>query len=192
MEIINYYNPSGYELPENNNEPTDNSKTKEKEGLKDEITVDVSGAVIKPGVYSLKNGSRINDAIDRASGLSYDADSYYFYRNFNLAALIYDQEKIYVPYLWEITSGIFVENPRILNYLSTIPLIKDAIIDKSQERTNINNAGLDELDELPGIGAVTAQKIIQNRPFTDIEELQTKKIVSNTVFENIKDQITAN
>lgn len=173
-------------------EKIDESKVKEKEDFKDEITVDVSGAVIKPGVYSLKNGSRINDAIDRASGLSYDADAYYFYRNFNLSALIYDQEKIYVPYLWEITSGIFVENPRILNYLSAIPLIKDAIIDKSQEKTNINSASIDELDELPGIGAVTAQKIIQNRPYSNIEDLQTKKIVSKTVFENIKDQITAN
>lgn len=157
-----------------------------------QIVVDISGAVNKPGVYKFNNFSRINDALEKVGGLAYNADKFYFYRNFNLSAYIFDQEKIYIPYSWEITSGIFVENPRILNYLTALPQIKDTIIEKEQLKTNINNATIDELDELSGIGTITAQKIIQNRPYTKIEELETKKIVNKSVFENIKDQIDVN
>ena len=53
------------------------------------ITIDVSGAVNSPGVYELQNGSRINDAIKKAKGLSQDADTSYFFRNFNLSAYLF-------------------------------------------------------------------------------------------------------
>lgn len=156
------------------------------------IVVDISGAVNNPGVYKFNKSSRINDALEKVGGLAYNADKFYFYRNFNLAAYIFDQEKIYIPYLWEISSGIFVENPRILNYLTALPQIKDAVIENEQLKTNINSATIDELDELSGIGTITAQKIIQNRPYTKIEELETKKIVNKSVYDNIKDQIDIN
>jgi len=160
--------------------------------LGEQIFVDISGAVNNPGVYKFSKSSRINDALEKVGGLAYNADTFYFYRNFNLAAYIFDQEKIYVPYLWEITSGIFVENTRILNYLTALPQIKDVIVENEQSKTNINNATIDELDELSGIGTITAQKIIQNRPYTNIDELESKKIVNKSVFENIKDQISVN
>lgn len=159
---------------------------------KEVITVDISGAVNNPGVYQFKKDSRINDAIKKAGGLAYNADNFYFYRNFNLAAYIFDQEKIYVPYHWEISSEIFVENSKILNYLTTLPQIKDTVIEKNNTKTNINNATIDELDGLSGIGTITAQKIIQNRPYSSIEELESKKIVNKSVFENIKAQISIN
>lgn len=160
--------------------------------LNNQIVVDISGAVNKPGVYKFSKPSRINDVLEKVGGLAYNADNYYFYRNFNLAAYIFDQEKIYIPYLWEVETGIFVENPRILNYLTALPQIKNAVIENEQLKTNINIATIDELDELSGIGTITAQKIIQNRPYTKIEELETKKIVNKSVFENIKDQIDIN
>ena len=171
---------------------TNADKKISEEGLGNQIFVDISGAVNKPGVYQFKKSSRINDALEKVGGLAYNADKFYFYRNFNLSAYIFDQEKIYVPYLWEVTSGIFVENPRILNYITALPQIKDAVVEKDQLKTNINNATIDELDELSGIGTITAQKIIQNRPYTNIKELESKKIVSKSVFENIKDQISVN
>lgn len=163
-----------------------------KDDFGDQIFVDISGAVNKPGVYKFKRYSRINDALEIVGGLSYNADTYYFYRNFNLAAYIFDQEKIYIPYLWEVESGIFVENSRILNYLTALPQIKDAIVEKEQTKTNINNATIDELDELSGVGTITAQKIIQNRPYSSIEDLENKKIVNKSVFDNIKNQISVN
>ncbi|MFH1827081.1 MAG: helix-hairpin-helix domain-containing protein [bacterium] len=156
------------------------------------IIVDVSGAINRPGIYELNNGSRINDAIQMAGGLSYEADKKYFYRNYNLSSYVYDQEKLYIPYYWEITSGIFIENPRILNYLSAIPTIQSVEPTELIEKININEATIDELDELPGIGAITAQKIIQNRPYSAINDLLSKKIVNSGVFENIKSEISIN
>jgi len=173
-------------------ESNDSSKNEATNDHKEFIIVDISGAINNPGVYQFKKGLRINDAIQKAGGLAYNADNFYFYRNFNLAAYIFDQEKIYVPYLWEVETGIFVENSRILNYLTAIPQIKDAIVENEQSKTNINNATIDELDELSGIGTITAQKIIQNRPYSSIEELEIKKIVNKSVFDNIKNQISIN
>ncbi|MEX1052276.1 MAG: helix-hairpin-helix domain-containing protein [Patescibacteria group bacterium] len=162
------------------------------QSLNNKFIVDVSGAVVAPGVYELESGSRINDAIKIAGGLSNEADSSYFYRNFNLSAFVYDQEKIYIPYSWEITTGIFIENTRILNYLSMIPSIENVETVKANDKIDINSATIDELDELTGIGVVTAQKIIQNRPYSTINQLSEKKIVNKSVFENIKDDIVAN
>ena len=156
------------------------------------ITIDVSGAVNSPGVYELQNGSRINDAIKKAKGLSQDADTSYFFRNFNLSAYLFDQEKIYIPYVWEINSGIFTEEQRILNYLSPFTIegseTNSYII--NSEKININTALSKELEDLPGIGQKTAQKIIENRPYKTIEELLSKKVLNEGVFENIKDQIS--
>ena len=55
---------------------------------------------------------------------------------------------------------------------------------------NINNASESELDSLPGIGKVTAQKIISGRPYQTIKELKTRKIVGNSTFEKIKNLIS--
>jgi competence protein ComEA len=57
---------------------------------------------------------------------------------------------------------------------------------------NINSASEKELDNLPAIGAVTAQKIIAGRPYGSVEELLQKKIVGKKAFEQIKDKIMAN
>ena len=173
-------------------ESINTNKEKPLKSFPDKIFVDVSGAVVNPDVYELSVGSRINDAVKIAGGLSNEADSRYFYRNYNLSAFVFDQEKIYIPYFWEITSGIFKENTRILNYLSAIPSIEKAETTKPDDKININSATIDELDELPGIGVVTAQKIIENRPYTSIDELQSKKVISKSVFENIKDEIVLN
>lgn len=55
---------------------------------------------------------------------------------------------------------------------------------------NINTASSVELDLLPQIGEKTAQKIIENRPYEQIDELKTKKIVSKNLFEKIKNMIS--
>jgi len=156
------------------------------------IVVDISGAINKPGVYELKNGSRINDAIKKAQGLTEEADINYFYRNFNLSAYLFDQEKIYIPYIWEINSGIFVEETRILNYLSPFTLSRNEsdLIVNNTDIININTCLSKELEDLPGIGQKTAQKVIENRPYKTIDELLSKKIINQNIFENIKEKIS--
>ena len=55
---------------------------------------------------------------------------------------------------------------------------------------NINTSSLGELDKLPGIGQVYGQKIIEQRPYSNIEEILTKEVLPKNVFEKIKDKIS--
>lgn len=144
-------------------------EAKEVEG---KVVVDVEGAVIKPGVYSLSSKSRTVDALAAAGGLSEDADRDYVEKNINLAKKVSDGLKIYIPRVGE----------QVLSVAS----------DKNGPVMNINSASSSELESLAGVGAVTAQKIIDGRPYSDIEDLLVKKIVSKSTFNKIKDQIAAN
>jgi len=159
------------------------------------IFVDVSGAVNRPNVYKISFGARIKEIIDKAGGLSEDADKMFFNRNFNLARIITDQEKIYVPSTVEINNGIFVQNQRTLDYTSPIILpntgiVNNATTENTNQLININSATIEELDQLPGIGQVTANKIITSRPYSALEELLIKKVVNKNVFEKIKNLIS--
>lgn len=74
------------------------------------------------------------------------------------------------------------------------PSLTFGVLGQQQKRTvllNINVASFSQLDQLPGIGAARAQKIIDGRPYSKIEELKTRKILPVSVYEKIKDQITA-
>lgn len=140
-----------------------------------EIIVDVSGAVLKPGVYHLAFDSRVQDALVAAGGLSESADREWVAKNLNLALKLKDGVKIYIPSLGEnITRSA---SPGQAGELSSSLI-------------NINTASEGELDTLPGIGPVTAQKIINARPYETIEDLLNKKIVGSKVFEQIREKIT--
>lgn len=158
------------------------------------IFVDVSGAVKKPGLYKFGSGARIKEAIDKAGGLSDEVDVVFFKRNFNLARIINDQEKIYVPSITEINAGIFIQNQQVFDYISPASKIindtpsEDTFVDN--QLVNVNYATVEELDQLPGIGQITANKIIINRPYSSIDELLTKKAVNKNVFEKIKKLIS--
>lgn len=154
------------------------------------IMIDLAGAVSQPGVYEVTAGARLKDAIALAAGLTTEADTNFFNRNFNLARYLTDQEKIYIPSISEVVAGFFAETPRALDYASPVnPSVR------SQGETlqvNINSATVDELDTLPGVGKITAEKIIQNRPYKLVDELLTKKIINKSVWEKIKGLVTIN
>ncbi len=137
------------------------------------ISIDIEGAVISPGVYKLKQGSIIQDALVLAGGLSLDADREFVAKNINLASKLTDGAKIYIPKMNDSSSQVKGASAQALDLI------------------NINLASAENLDTLPGVGAVTAEKIINNRPFATINELLDKKIVSAKVFTQIKDRITA-
>lgn len=138
-----------------------------------ELFVDVSGAVVKPGVYKLAYGSRVVDAINVAGGFSSLADPNFISKGINLAQKLSDGAKIYVPQKGESGSTLGAGSSFEASGL-----------------ININSATANQLDTLPGIGPVTAQKIISGRPYSRIEELLEKKIVGATIFEKIKDKIS--
>ncbi len=167
------------------------TKEETKTPLSQKIFIDISGAVEKPGVYEVTAGARLKDVLILAEGLSAEAERGFFSRNFNLARILTDQEKIYIPSTEEIASGIFMENQRVLNYNQPkIPDFDQLTPQTSvEQKISINTASQEELDTLPGIGKVTAEKIIKNRPYSSIEELLTKKIVGKSVYDKIKDKI---
>lgn len=135
-----------------------------------EIVVDVGGAVNNPGVYTLGSDSRVNDAVAAAGGLSAEADS----SRVNLAGKISDGQKVYVPAKQEQVRSDKGE----------------VISQQNSSLISINSATEGELDTLPGVGPVTAGKIIAGRPYSNIDELLSKKAVSKSVFEKIKERIT--
>lgn len=154
------------------------------------IFVEVSGAVKHPGVYTFNPFSRFNDAVQQAGGLTEEADKAYVERNFNLARILTDQEKIYVPFLSDTLNGIIFENKHTIDY--TAPAI--VLTQENTQGTakiDINLATLDELDTLTGIGKVQADAIIKSRPYANIEELISKSVLRTSVFEKIKNDITA-
>lgn len=139
-----------------------------------EVVTDVSGAVLKPGVYKLPGGSRVSDAISAAGGFSANADSQFVSKALNLAQKITDGAKIYVPQKGETVQGTSMESSS--NSISG--------------KININGASQAQLESLPGIGPVTAGKIIGARPYSAIEDLTSKKVVGQKTFEKIKGAIS--
>jgi len=154
-----------------------------------EIFVDVSGAVEKPGMYKLEGKARINDALMAAGGLSENADREWFEKNINLAAKLADGVKIYIPTRDEISgsTNFQAQNPPIgeTGSKQTGEVIGVNVGDK----VNVNTASSAELDELWGIGPVTAEKVINGRPYGSVEELLTKKVLKSNVYERNKDKL---
>ena len=144
-----------------------------------QITVDVEGAVKKPGVYALSADSRIQDALLAAGGMSSSADKKTVAQTLNLAAQLTDGAKLYIPVVGEqmVTSG---------ESSNTTTDVKGS----STGLVNINQASEEGLDALPGIGPVTAQKIIANRPYQSVQGLLDKKVVGQSEFEKIKEMVS--
>ncbi|MBI4039196.1 helix-hairpin-helix domain-containing protein [Candidatus Daviesbacteria bacterium] len=135
------------------------------------ISVDVSGAVNKPGVYRLTESSRIEDAIKIAGGFSQNSNQEYISKYLNMAQKLSDGSKIYVP----------LEGEQISNSPSAV------MSATHDSKVNINTATQAELEALPGVGPVTASKIISDRPYQAVEDLLNKKIINKSTFEKIKD-----
>ncbi len=144
------------------------------------MKMEIAGEVIKPGVYDLKEGSRINDLLIAAGGLSVNADRNWVAKNINLAAKLIDGAKIYIPKLDSQTKS--PEEVKVNREGSSQEKIEESKI-------NINTASENILDTLWGIGPVTAKNIISGRPYQKIEELLEKKIVKSNVWEKIKEII---
>jgi competence protein ComEA len=154
------------------------------------VIVDVSGAVLSPDVYEVTAGARLKDVIAEAGGLTYDADRSFFHRNYNLSRTVQDQEKVYIPSVYEVQIGLFTEPQRLIHVSqSQTPPTPLKTPTSPAQRTRINSASLEELDLLPGIGLTTAQKIADNRPYTSVSELSEKKIVKQNTYEAIKNLI---
>lgn len=151
------------------------NKSDSEEKEKAMIKIDIQGEVKNPGVYELEDGAIVDDAIAIAGGFTQLADLDYVSRKINKAKRLKDEEKIYIPAQGEmeqadVDESIFTEENKV--------------------KVNINTATLEELDSLPKIGPSYAQKIIDGRPYTKIDEVKKVKGIGDSIFEEIKDLIT--
>ncbi len=136
-----------------------------------EVQVYVSGAVAQPGVYRFHEGDRVEDALRAAGGPTAGADL----DRLNLSLRLRDEMHVQVP--------------------AKAPAGGQGEAAGAAELINLNTATAVQLDALPGIGPVTAQRIIEQRerngPFQRIEELLELKLVNSSTFERIRGRITA-
>ncbi len=150
-----------------------NSDSQDKDDAENKIFVDVGGAVIRPGVYELNGDARFKDALVAAGGYSEMADRVYCEKTFNMAQVVKDGQKIYVPSMSDTPTS-----PGYPEASNSIKLV------------NINTASLSELDTLWGVGPARAEAIVKNRPYESIEELVSKGSVSKQIFEKNKEVLT--
>lgn len=147
-----------------------------------QITVYISGAVAHPGVYVLNSGNRLADLVGAAGGISSVADKLYVNKQFNLAQRLSDGEQVYIPTNAETEAMLEVQQELILvNEAQQLSGIENPI--------SINSSTKESLMELSGIGEVRATKIIENRPYNSIEELLTKEVISQSIFDEIKEKM---
>lgn len=121
-----------------------------------QVVVHVTGAVASPGVITLEPGSRVDDAISLAGGLTADAEE----SAINRAKVVVDGEQVYVPRIGE-----------------------------ADQVLNLNRASATELDTLPGIGPVLAERIVADReangPFASVEDLTRVAGIGDSVIAEI-------
>ncbi|CUU34654.1 competence protein ComEA [Armatimonadetes bacterium GXS] len=144
------------------------------------LVVHVAGAVKKPGVYTLPSGSRVADAIEQAGGARADADT----NALNLAEALQDGQQVYVPAKTETHAE---PSPARKTASSTPPAPA-----RKQVRfpIDLNRASAEELEQLPGIGAVLAQRIVEYRQqvgrFQSVDELRNVRGIGPKRLEQIR------
>lgn len=152
-------------------------EVKEEPVEQDLITVDVKGAVKAPGIYDLPVGSRVNDAVQKAGGLTEQADS----KSLNLAQKVSDEALVYVP-----TKG---EEAASQQFGSGT----DSSTSK-EKKVNLNKASLEELKQVKGLGGKRAQDIIDHREangkFKSVDELKKVSGIGAKTIEKLKDYVT--
>ena len=150
------------------------------------LRVDVAGAVRSPGVYTLPPASIIADAITAAGGPAADADL----DRVNKAVPLMDGMQVYVPHEAEAAAPLPVDPIPAKAAAAPLTEISAAGASPGGAAVDINTATLAELDTLPGVGPATAQRIIDARPYSAIEDLMRVKGIGQATFDKLKERIT--
>ena len=152
-------------------------EVKEEPLEQDLITVDVKGAVKSPGIYDLPVGSRVNDAVQKAGGLTEQADS----KSLNLAQKVSDEALVYVP-----TKGEEVASQQAGSGAPSST--------SKDKKVNLNKASLEELKQVKGLGGKRAQDIIDHREangkYKSVDELKKVSGIGAKTIEKLKDYVT--
>lgn len=189
--IINLLNTS---KKNNNNETVLGINTISRPINNTYIYVDLSGSVNKPNTYRIVSSTRLFELIELAGGLSLEADKAFVSRNYNLSVVLYDQQKVHIPSIYEVRDGIFIENNKLVNLANMFGpadnQVNSSISSTSSDTSiSINNATLEMLKMLPGVGDVTASRIIATRPYESIQQLVDKGVIKQTLLDKISPQL---
>lgn len=168
------------------NQETSNNYTK---GDINKIVIYVTGEVNKEGIYEIEEDSRIADAIEIAGGLTKNANI----KNINLAYTIEDGMKIHIPNKNE-NQNLVADNTE--NYItrenSDLEEL-DKTRNSAKNKININKASQTELEQIPGVGATIALKIIEYRKekgkFKKIEDIKNVNGIGENKFAKMKEYI---
>lgn len=137
------------------------------------IAVQIDGAVATPGTYRLPGGSRLDDLVGRAGGLTGEADV----TSVNLAARVGDGEVVRIP-----------------ARSTSVPTQPAAGTATAAARVNINTASMADLERLPGIGPVLSERIVAyreaNGPFTSLDQIAEVDGISTGLLEQLRPMIT--
>ncbi|WP_308555668.1 helix-hairpin-helix domain-containing protein [uncultured Lactobacillus sp.] len=151
------------------------------------VTCDISGAVKHEGVYTLKNGARLQELIEAAGGTTSRAQL----KAINRAVLLKDQDKIHIPY-----KGEKVENAATVGAGSQATSASgesSSAQKENGEKVNLNTASAADLQKLNGIGEKKAEQIIayreQKGSFKKIEDLMQVSGIGEKTFASLKDQL---
>lgn len=185
-----------------------NTKTEEKEDNISTVFVDVKGSVNSPGVYELEADKRVIDAINKAGGVTNNADTI----NLNLSKKLSDEMIIIVYSKTEISNYYKNNNNKNAKCASLECVCPDefnqACLDENKkeskalkensnsvsDKISINNASKEELMTLSGIGESKAEKIIsyreKNGKFNSLEDIKNVSGIGDSVYEKIKEHIS--
>ena len=162
-----------------------NVASKAEENKSKTVTCDISGAVKNQGVYTLKNGARLQELIEAAGGTVKKAQL----KAVNRALLLKDQDKIHIPY-----KGEKVDNATtVASANGSASATGSGASGQSGEKVNLNTAAAADLQKLNGIGEKKAEQIIayreENGQFKKIEDLTQVSGIGEKTFAALKDQL---
>lgn len=153
------------------------------------VKVHVTGAVAQPGLYTLADGQRVADAIEQAGGALAGAEL----ARVNLAARLRDQQQIVVPAGPAAALGDATAVAAPSGTRSAARTGRATVVAHPAGKVNLNQASQAELEALPGIGAVTARRIVQYRAehgaFASIEDVRRARLIAPAAWARLQDLV---
>ena len=142
------------------------------------IVVDLSGAVVAPGVYTLNEGDRVVDVLQAGGGILGDISRLWVSEKLNLAEPLTDGIKVYVPFEWDLPGNAGATVDEIACQSGT----EGSGNTDGATKVNVNTASASELEKLPGIGPVYAKAIIDSRKHANIDDMKAKAKLPQSVI----------